>query len=132
VDLKKYFEDNKGTGILGTADADGNINLAVYARPHMIDDTTAAFIMSDRLSHRNLGSNGKAAYLFIEESPGYRGIRLYLTKVKETSDPEEIKSMRRRKTYGDEDGEKARFLVYFSIDKTIPLLGGTDEMREEP
>ena len=36
--LSEYFEKTKGTGILATADAEGHVNVAVYARPHVPDD----------------------------------------------------------------------------------------------
>ena len=69
-ELAQYFENNKGTGILATADGQGNVDLAIYARPHIIDETTAAFIMRERLSHHNLKSNPHVAYMFIEKKPG--------------------------------------------------------------
>ena len=68
MDLKAYFENTKGTGIISTADAEGNVDCAVYARPHIMEDGSLAFIMRDRLSHKNLQSNPKAANMFIEES----------------------------------------------------------------
>ena len=49
MNLKDYFENAKGVGVLATADADGKVNVAVYARPHFLDsedDKTAAFIMN--------------------------------------------------------------------------------------
>ena len=79
--LTDYFETAQGTGILATADGDGNVDLALYARPHMLDDETVVLVMSDKLSHTNLQINPKAAYMFIEETTDYRGKRLYLQKV---------------------------------------------------
>ena len=61
----EYFEKTKGTGILATADGTGQVDAAVYARPHFLDEQTVAFIMADRLSHKNLQSNPHAAYLFV-------------------------------------------------------------------
>jgi hypothetical protein len=37
MNLKDYFENAKGLGVLATADADGKVNWAVYARPHFLD-----------------------------------------------------------------------------------------------
>ena len=86
MDLKEYFENNKGTGVMSTADKDGKVDAAVYARPHVMDDGTLAFIMRDRLNHQNLQSNPFAAYLFLADGPGYKGKRLYLKKVREEQD----------------------------------------------
>ena len=80
MSLKKYFEATKGFGVLATASADGSVDVAVYARPHVVDAETLAFIMADRLSHRNLQSNPHAAYLFREGATGDAGKRLHLTR----------------------------------------------------
>ena len=86
MDLKKYFENTKGLGVLATADSDGIVNVAVYARPHFLDGNdgnTPAFIMNERLSYANVQANPHAAYLFKEEGDGYVGKRLTLTKIRE-------------------------------------------------
>ncbi|MDZ7832610.1 MAG: pyridoxamine 5'-phosphate oxidase family protein [Desulfobacterales bacterium] len=124
MDLKSYFENTKGTGIISTADKDGNVDCAIYARPHVMDDGSIAMIMRDRLSHKNLQSNPKAAYMFIEDGPGYKGKRLFLTKTKEDEDRELIESLKRRSYPEDHPpNEEARFLVYFQVDKELPLVG---------
>jgi hypothetical protein len=81
MDLKEYFESTEGFGVLTTADGEGNVNSAVYARPHMMEDGSLAFIMRDRRSYKNLKSNPNAMYLFKADGPGYKGKRLYLTKI---------------------------------------------------
>ena len=121
MELKQYFEDTKGTGILATADADGKVDAAIYARPHFMEDGTLALIMRDRLTHHNLQSNPHATFLFIEDGPGYKGKRLFMTKVREEKDSELLDSLRRRQ-YLDEKDE-AKFLVFFKLDKELPLVG---------
>jgi hypothetical protein len=124
TDLKAYFERIKGLGVLSTADSEGSVDSAVYARPHVMEDGTFALIMRNRLSHHNLQSNPKAAYLFMEEGPGYKGKRFFLTKVGEELDQDKIQSLRRRTFKKDEEeGRGADFLVYFRIDKELPLIG---------
>jgi len=124
MELKHYFESTKGTGILATADADGNVNGAVYARPHFMDNGSIAFIMNDRLSHHNLSSNPKAAYIFIETGSKRAGKRLYLAKTGEESDPDTIAALRRRRYDSEkEELEPKKFLVYFRIEKELPLVG---------
>ncbi|MCF8105902.1 MAG: pyridoxamine 5'-phosphate oxidase family protein [Desulfohalobiaceae bacterium] len=124
MDLKTYFEDTRGVGVLSTADREGSVDSAVYARPHVQEDGTLALIMRDRLSHKNLQSNPKAAYLFMEEGPGYQGKRFFLSKVREEEDEQKINSLKRRSYPQDEKiNREARFLVYFTIDKELPLIG---------
>jgi len=124
MSLAEYFEKTEGMGILGTADSQGNVDLAIYARPHIIDDETIVFVMSDRLSHANLQANPKATYMFIEKAKDYKGKRFYLRKVREENDAELVQSIRRRKRY-DQEGEvvSGSSAVYFRIDKVRPLVG---------
>ncbi|OPL15730.1 MAG: pyridoxamine 5'-phosphate oxidase [delta proteobacterium MLS_D] len=127
--LKNYFEDVTGTGVLATADASGKVNAALYGKPHSIEGDTVAFIMADRLSRRNLESNPSACYLFRETGTGYRGKRLYLTKTGEESDQETIAALRRRTHHDDQnDGQEGTSrLVYFRVDRVLPLVGSGPE-----
>lgn len=128
MSLREYFETRDGLGVLATADADGRVDVAVYARPHFSeeDEDTLTFIMNDHLSHANLRSNPHAAYLFREEGGGYRGRRLYLTKLSEETDPERIAAFRRRCTAEECDecrAKKIQFLVHFRVNGVRPLVG---------
>ena len=125
--LSEYFDKATGLGVLATADGNGKVNVAVYARPHFLnedDDGTCAFIMSDRLSHDNVKQNPSAAYLFVEEADGYVGKRLSLTMVREETDPDKISAIRRRTIpkISEEEG-KTKYLVHFRIDGVRPLIG---------
>lgn len=124
MELQAYFKEIKGRGVLATADGEGRVDVAVYAKPHFMEDGSVAFIMADRLSHHNLQSNGKAAYLFMEEGPRYRGVRLFLSKIREEKDTELLRTIRRRKYAAERGaGEASRFLVFFRVDKVLPLIG---------
>ena len=123
-ELKEYFDNVTGHGVLATADAQGLVNQAVFARPHMMEDGTAAFIMPHRLTHKNLQENPQAAYLFREDSPGWKGKRLHLTKVREEQDTELLYSLRRRSYPPEKEKQEGpRFLVFFQVDKILPLIG---------
>jgi len=123
MNLNDYFENTQGTGILATADSEGNVDVAVYARPHVMDENTVAFIMADRLSYHNLASNPKAAYLFLESGPGYKGRRLYLSKIKEENDQQKINSLRRRTSPPYPVEDSTRHLVHFQVDQVRPITG---------
>ena len=124
MSLREYFENTKGRCVLATADSKGMVDLAIYSRPHVIDEENIAFIMLDRLSHANLQSNPHAAFLFMEEGGKYVGKRLFLTKTREEEDQGIVEKFRRKKSYDlPDDDKKMRFLVYFHIDKVLPLIG---------
>lgn len=122
--IEDYFDATNGMGILSTADGDGNVNSAVYAKPHIIDGDRVAFIMRKRLTHKNLQENPKANYLFKAEGNGYEGIRIYLEKEGEETDSSLIESLQRRKRDSAEDKELGKkYLVYFRVKKILTLIG---------
>jgi hypothetical protein len=122
--LDEYFENAIGVGVLSTADDSGIVNAAIYGRPHFIDENTVAFIASDRLTHANLKKNPSAIYLFKEDG-SYKGRRLYLTKTREEKDSPLIEKIRRKKYkgIGSKYNRESKFLIYFKVDKVLPLIG---------
>jgi hypothetical protein len=122
--LKEYFENTKGTGVIATADREGKVDAAIYARPHFMEDGTVAVIMNDRLTHANIRSNPHAAFLFIEEGKGYKGKRLYMTMVREEEESELLYELKRRQYPSDADASKGpKFLVFFTVNDVLPLIG---------
>ncbi len=130
MDLKTYFDQTRGLGILSTANYDGQVDAAVYSRPHVMDDGTVAFIMRNRLTHYNLQTNPHAAYLFKEEGAGYKGKRLFLTKINEEKESSRLYELRRRSYPPDKDRRESKYLVFFSVDKTLPLIGPGTEVPQ--
>jgi hypothetical protein len=131
MNLQDYFDKANGTGVLATADREGKVDLAIYAKPHVMDKETVAFIMADRMTHHNLQSNGHAAYLFKEQGPGYKGTRLFLTKLREEQDSDLLYTIRSKRYPSEKEEGKPRFLVFFKVDKVLPLVGaGRDPEKE--
>jgi hypothetical protein len=125
MDLSEYFEHVRGTGVLSTADREGRVNSAVYARPHVMEDGTLAFIMTARLTRRNVEENPHAAYLFLEDGAERAGIRLGLTKIGESEDPDLIARLRRRSYSAEDESSMGKLrLVYFRVEHQRPLVGG--------
>jgi hypothetical protein len=123
MSLAEYFEDVKGLGVLATSDSEGNVDIAVYSRPYIIDENTVAFSMLEKLSYSNIQSNPKAAYMFAEDGPGYKGKRLHLTMTGEEKDEERIKQIRQQHSKAKDYDGKVRHLMYFTVDKIRPLVG---------
>ena len=126
MNLSEYFENTEGMGVLSTANSDGSVDVAIYATPHVTDASTVAFIMRPRQSYRNLQSNPKAAYLFVEKGPGYQGKRLYLEKTGEEADQEKV-NLLRRSSHGTKSDEAEAKLVYFKVVGVRPLVGDSEE-----
>ena len=125
MDLKNYFDHHQGLGVLATSNSSGVVDTALYATPHMLDQDTVAFIMRDRLSHANLQENGHASYLFVEEGKGYQGIRLFLSHLDESSDPELLEQLSRRQLSPEQNSALGpRYLVRFKVNQVLNLVGG--------
>jgi hypothetical protein len=122
MNLGEYFDKKRGHGVLATADATGKVNAAVYARPYFTDETTAVFIMAERLTHQNLQSNPWAAYLFMEVGEGYTGKRLYLKKIKEEQNEKLVRDICGKCDYSHYDISTS-YVVYFNVEKILPLIG---------
>jgi hypothetical protein len=126
MNLNRYFEQHEGHGVLATADATGKVNVALYARPHFVDNDVVVFIMAEKLTYKNLQSNPWATYFFIEEGKGYKGKRLYLQKLKEEQNEQLTNEIRRRCDYSHYQ-KGIRSLVYFRIENTLPLIGDNEK-----
>ena len=124
MDLKKYFDSTEGTGILATSDSDGTVDIAIYSKPEIIDESTVAFVMKERLSHQNLRTNLSAAYMFIEKGEGYNGYRIYLTKLREEVNASVVNEcIKRQPEIADSDDDSNKYLVFFHIENIYPLVG---------
>jgi hypothetical protein len=101
--LKEYLQDISGKDVLATADAEGKVDAAIYSKPHILEDGSLAFIMQDNLTHHNIAENPYATYLFVEDGPYYKGVRLFLKKIRENTNPDLIAKMTRRHLTPEQD-----------------------------
>jgi hypothetical protein len=81
MDFTELFA-HPGLGVMSTSSSDGKVNSAVYARPHVIDETTLVWGMTDKRTYQNLTRNRHAAFLFKTGNPGYSGARLGLELIR--------------------------------------------------
>jgi len=126
MELKKYFKEHQGLGVLSTADLKGRVNAAIYAEPHVIDKDRVAFIMADKLTRANVEKNPYAVYLFKENGPGYKGARLYLKKQGEYKDEgfvRQICNIAYPSEFCSADSLKGSYVLSFKVEKILPLVG---------
>lgn len=132
MNLAAYFEKAEGTGILATSDQEGWVDMALYAKPHVVDQQTVAFVMKERLSHKNLKSNLHAAYLFLETAPGFLGLRIYLTLLREETNQTLVDQLRKKQPmmFPAED-DSSKFVVFFHVERMRPLVGDFPAQESE-
>lgn len=83
-----------GLAVMSTAAADGSVNSAVYARPHVIDETTLVWGMTDRRTYQNICENRHASFLFKTGTPGFSGVRLTLELIRTEEAGELLESIK--------------------------------------
>jgi hypothetical protein len=110
MSLEKYFTDTKGTGVFASANGEGEVNTAIFSKPHITEDGSMIFIMGDNKTHENLQSNPLTSFLFMEAA-------------EEENDELVQKLCRRCREVNDPDSMRKRYVVYFTIDKELPLIG---------
>ena len=121
--LAELFPEG-GRGVIGTADADGVVNQAIFAVPHVIDEETLAWGFTEGRSIENLRKNPHASYLYLAPSRGYSGWRLNLTLKRETGEGELLAAIREQtdKVAGSQAGDAVKHVVYFKVDEVRPLM----------
>ena len=77
----EFFNKRPRIGTLSTANRNGDVNVAVFGSPQMIDENTVVMGIGRNRSFRNLQENPKAAFIVVE--PGktvmdWEGARVYL------------------------------------------------------
>jgi hypothetical protein len=113
-----------GKGVIATADGDGSVNTALYARPHIIDDETLAWGMTDSRSYANLSGNPKASYLYLAPGPGYSGWRLTLELKEIRQDGELLEEIKENtaRLVSPTVGASIKYLGYFRVVEVRPLV----------
>jgi hypothetical protein len=113
-----------GLGVMATAGADGSVNTAVYARPHVIDDTTLVWGMTEGRTFRNISRNPHASYLFRDAGPGFRGVRLALELLRTEEDGEMLAELRKNtdEIVGPGAGSAVTHAAWFRIVEIRPLV----------
>ena len=73
MNLAELF-NNSGLAVMATASDDGSVITAVYARPHVVDETTLVWGMTAGRTYRNIAENPQASFLFKTTDPGFSGV----------------------------------------------------------
>lgn len=121
--LAELFPEG-GRGIIGTADANGVVNLAVFATPHVVDEETLAWGFGEGRSIANLRQNPHASYLYLAPSRGYSGWRLTLTMTEEKGEGELLGEIKEKAALVASPQASAAVTraAYFKVEEVRPLM----------
>jgi hypothetical protein len=121
--LAELFPEG-GRGVIGTADANGVVNLAVFAVPHVIDEETLAWGFTEGRSIANLKANPHASYLYLAPTRGYSGWRLSLTLKESSQEGTLLAKIKEQaaQAAGPQAGAAVKHVAYFKVDEVRPLM----------
>jgi hypothetical protein len=126
-ELMTLFNKQPRLGTLSTANKLGDVNVAVFGSPRMVDENTVVMGIGNNRSFRNLERNPKAAFIVVEpgKTPSdWRGARIYLEAVDmETGGPfyEDIKQTI-SKQWGQETADQVHAAIRFKITEVRPII----------
>ena len=112
-----------GRGVIGTSSKTGVVNMAVYAVPHVVDNETVAWGMTDGRTWDNVRENPNASYTYFAPGEGFRGARLTLT-LSHTEDSGTMLAKIRERTAASSPGnpQAVKHVAYFKVVETRPLV----------
>jgi hypothetical protein len=113
-----------GRGVIATSDASGKVNIAVYAKPHIVDEKTVAWGMTEGRSWACVKENARAAYLYMNPGPGYAGVRLslFLKEFRESGDMLETIRKNTAEIVSPAAAEAVRHVAFFEVEEVRPLI----------
>jgi hypothetical protein len=121
--LSEMFK-KEGRGVIATSNKQGEVNVAIYAAPHVVDDETLAWGMTEGRTHSNVMENPGAAYLYMYAGAGCSGVRLSL-KLKRIEDSGEMLDaikVRTMEIVGPEAAAAVKHAAYFTVIEVRPLI----------
>ncbi len=80
-ELISLFNKSPRIGTLSTANTKGDVNVAVFGSPQMIDENTVVMGIGKNRSFRNLQENPKAVFIVLDPGKAimdWKGARVYL------------------------------------------------------
>ena len=113
-----------GKGVIATAGSNCVVNTAVYARPHIIDEETLAWGMTDSRSYANLKENPHASYLYMAPVSGFSGWRLTLELMKIEDSGALLEAIRKstEEIVSPEAAAMVKHVGYFKVTEVRPLI----------
>jgi predicted pyridoxine 5'-phosphate oxidase superfamily flavin-nucleotide-binding protein len=126
-ELMALFNKRPRIGTLSTADKTGEVNVAVFGSPQMLDENTVVMGIGQNRSYRNLQRNPKAAFIVME--PGetvtdWKGARVYLEAMDMDTEGEFYDQIKKgiAKAAGPQAAEMIQAAIRFRITEVRPIV----------
>jgi len=127
TELMELFNKYPRIGALATANREGDVNVAVFGSPRMVDENTIVMGIGNNRSFRNLQRNPKAVFIVME--PGetvmdWKGARVYLEAVDLVTDGEFYNQIKQHitKSSGVQAANMIQAAIRFKITEVRPIV----------
>jgi hypothetical protein len=126
-ELMELFNKWPRIGTLSTANKLGEVNVAVFGSPRMVDENTVVMGIRNNRSFRNLERNPKAVFIVMEPGPTvqeWKGARVYLEAVDMETEGEFYDEIKRNiaKAFGPEAANFVHAAIRFRITEVRPIV----------
>ena len=126
-EVMAFFNKRPRNCLVATANREGEVNVAVYGSPRMIDESTAVLATGDKRTFYYLKENPKAVMIVVE--PGEikqdsKGVRLYLEVSSIETQGDLFNEVREgvEKRVGKEAADGLQAAILFKITDIRPLI----------
>jgi hypothetical protein len=126
-ELMTLFNKYPRIGTLSTANMEGDVNVAVFGSPRMIDEETVVMGIGENRSYRNLQRNPKAVFIVMEPGKSgsdWKGARVYLEAVDMETEGDFYNQIKGNiaKMAGKEAADRIHAAIRFKITEVRPLI----------
>lgn len=126
-ELMELFNKWPRIGTLSTANKLGEVNVAAFGSPRMVDENTVVMGIGNGRSYRNLERNPKAVFIVMEPGPqvqDWKGARVYLEAVDMETEGKFYEEIKRNiaKAFGQEAADLVHAAIRFRITEVRPLV----------
>ena len=126
-EVMEFFNNRPRNCLLCTANKNGDVNVAAYGTPKMIDENTVAFAARDRRSYQYLMENPKAAIIIVEPGeikPDSKAVRVYLELIAVETEGELMNQFKEAvaSRAGKEAADALQAAMRFEITEVRPLI----------
>jgi hypothetical protein len=129
-ELMTLFNKYPRIGTLSTSNKEGEVNVAVFGSPRMIDEDTVVMGIGQNRSYRNLQRNPKAVFIVMEpgeSAPDWKGARVYLEAVDMETEGKFYDGIKHNiaNMAGKAAADRIHAAIRFKITEVRPLLDMT-------
>ena len=124
--LMEYFNKQPRLGTLSTANKEGEVNVAYFGSPRMVDEKTVFMGLGNNHTFANLQDNPNAVYMIMEPGdslPEWKGVRVYLTMTDCQTSGEKLDQIQAAiaEKGGENAGKMIHAAVTFEVKEIRPL-----------